>query len=339
MLHGVSRLDYAGLGDDGYAQFPDWTMAEQKSSLLHDLRVLCHTAQRRYPLEGDDLLPWVGRFRLQLIGGIVNPPSHPVHMKRYETPMPSMELDWKDCNFRLTLAWKNERVLKDEPEIEMIEVAGPAMSGPPHAETGCKLCFGCTLFFSGPKEGESVEKDTGLDFVNVDGSSIRKPPSEDNVTKFSSADLKDLGRKTGIPFGELSQALGNIASWRIHNGLLQRLVFSKASGVQEWMTCVPDGDWRSFEWNGVKRRITLRRYILIMFHCTPVGPHKGRTRTAESIQEAGLWWDGLVKEVTNFVRHCLVCASEKEHPLITGHQRIRDYDGPFRFLMIDFVGL
>ena len=167
--------------------------------------------------------------------------------------------------------------------------------------------------------------------MNVDGSSIRKPPAEDNVTKFSNGDLKDLSRRTGIPFGEYAQALGNIASWRIHNGLLQRLVFSKASGVQEWMTCVPDGDWRSFEWNGVKRRITLRRYILILFHCTPLGPHKGRTRTAESIQEAGLWWDGLVKEVTNFVRHCLVCASEKEHPLITGHQRIRDYDGPFRY--------
>ena len=28
LLHGVSRLNYAGLGDDSYAQFPDWTMAE-----------------------------------------------------------------------------------------------------------------------------------------------------------------------------------------------------------------------------------------------------------------------------------------------------------------------
>ena len=95
--------------------------------------------------------------------------------------MPSMDLDWKDCSFRLTLAWKNERVLKDEPELEMIEVAGPAISGSPHAKTGCSLCFGCTLFFSGRKEGEPVENDTGLDFVNVDGSSIRKPPSEDNI--------------------------------------------------------------------------------------------------------------------------------------------------------------
>ena len=99
LLHGVSRLNYAGLGDDSYAQFPDWTMAEQKDALLHDLRTLCHTAQRRYPLEGDDLLPWVGRFRLQLIGGIVNPPSHPVHLQRFETPMPSMDLDWKIVAF------------------------------------------------------------------------------------------------------------------------------------------------------------------------------------------------------------------------------------------------
>ena len=43
-------------------------------------------------------------------------------------------------------------------------------------------------------------------------------------------------------------------------------------------------------------------------------------------------------EVANFIRTCLVCQAQKSTPLISGHQRSREYDGPFRMLQIDFVG-
>ena len=33
-----------------------------------------------------------------------------------------------------------------------------------------------------------------------------------------------------------------------------------------------------------------------------------------------------------------ISTSEKSIPLVTGHQRTREYDGPFRYLIIDFVG-
>ena len=46
----------------------------------------------------------------------------------------------------------------------------------------------------------------------------------------------------------------------------------------------------------------------------------------------------MYKDVALLVRHCLHCAGNKGKPLVVGHQRSREYDGPFRYLIIDFVG-
>ena len=51
-----------------------------------------------------------------------------------------------------------------------------------------------------------------------------------------------------------------------------------------------------------------------------------------------MWWSTLYKDVGMVVRHCLLCACNKGKPMVTGHQRSREYDGPFRYLLIDFVG-
>ena len=44
------------------------------------------------------------------------------------------------------------------------------------------------------------------------------------------------------------------------------------------------------------------------------------------------------RDIENVVRHCLVCSNTKGHVLVTGHQRSREYDGPFRYLIVDYVG-
>ena len=75
-----------------------------------------------------------------------------------------------------------------------------------------------------------------------------------------------------------------------------------------------------------------------MFHHTAYGPHKDRDRTMSAIVDAGLWWPTLYRDVESVVRHCLVCINVKGKTLITGHQRSREYDGPFRYLIMDFVG-
>ena len=67
----------------------------------------------------------------------------------------------------------------------------------------------------------------------------------------------------------------------------------------------------------------------MIFHNTAMGPHRDRDRTVMAIQEAGCWWQNVYTDVSTFVRACLVCAAAKSRPLVTGHQRSRDYDGPF----------
>ena len=69
-----------------------------------------------------------------------------------------------------------------------------------------------------------------------------------------------------------------------------------------------------------------------------MGPHRSRDRTMQAIIDGGLWWQKLFADVQGAVRGCIVCASEKTQPLVSGHQRSREYDGPFRYLIIDFIG-
>ena len=84
--------------------------------------------------------------------------------------------------------------------------------------------------------------------------------------------------------------------------------------------------------------MSLRQYVVVMFHCTPLGPHRSRDRTLGAITDAGLWWSSMYQDVQGAVRGCLICSSEKTTPLVSGQQRSREYDGPFRYLIIDFVG-
>ena len=86
------------------------------------------------------------------------------------------------------------------------------------------------------------------------------------------------------------------------------------------------------------RRLTLRRYLIVLFHNTPAGVHMGRDRTVQALLDVGMWWPQLYNDVQDVVRTCLICRSEKGQQLITGHQRSRDYDGPFRYLIVDYGG-
>ena len=137
---------------------------------------------------------------------------------------------------------------------------------------------------------------------------------------------------------KLHEAYGEIKKYRLKGGLLQRLVYTRSSGDFDYLTVVPAGNWLTYEHSGKPQRMTLRRHVVMMFHFTPHGPHLGRDRTVHAILDAELWWQNLYKDVQALCRTCLVCQSQKNAPLITGHQRSREYDGPFRYLVIDFVG-
>ena len=79
----------------------------------------------------------------------------------------------------------------------------------------------------------------------------------------------------------------------------------------KYHTYVPSGDWKTVHSGAATFRMTLRRYVIMMFHETPMGPHRGRDSTVDSIQDAGVWWPTLYTDVSAYVRSCLICASTK----------------------------
>ena len=157
-------------------------------------------------------------------------------------------------------------------------------------------------------------------------------------SKFGDSDLTELSRRSGISKSKLQEALGTIKLYRLKDGLLQRSTLMRSTGSHEFLTVIPEGDWRAVEYGGATRRLSLRRHVIHTFHLTPMGPHRGRDKTFQAIMDAGCWWNRLYQDVQDYVRHCVICRSINDSPLVTGHQRSREYDGPFRYLLIDFVG-
>ena len=76
---------------------------------------------------------------------------------------------------------------------------------------------------------------------------------------------------TGISLTKFEEAWGGLRHYRLYQGLLQCRVFVRSSGLFEWLTVIPEGDWRTVEFAGAPRRLSLRRYVLLVFHTTPMG--------------------------------------------------------------------
>ena len=346
LLHGASRLSLDGLGAH---TLPVWVDEDHRLDLYNDLATIASSSDNRRTLAADELRTLAARIKLDILGIIVDPVRRE-SMRRFATPEAGTDLEWQNVSFRVTLAWEKhpsppEGGLSKTLVLDKYEVGGAALAGPAHASTSLiGPNFGCTLFLGLSKDSQSVSVSRPtFDFVDISGSDVKeqidaKTPQSGFGPRFGDTELKELSRKTGLEFVKLRQALGSIAEFRLSGGLLQRLVYSRSLGAFDWLTVVPEGPWRTVEFNGVKRRLSLRRYVILIFHCTPVGPHRDRERTIDAIQDAGLWWSTLYKEVQALLRHCLICASNKARPLVTGHQRSREYDGPFRFLIIDYVG-
>ena len=92
------------------------------------------------------------------------------------------------------------------------------------------------------------------------------------------------------------------------------------------------------EFAGAMRRCSLRRQIVIAYHCAPLAGHRSRDKTYQAILDAGLFWPGLRQSVDSLIKQCLQCKLTKGTPIKTALQRSRESDGPFRVIIIDFVG-
>ena len=204
-----------------------------------------------------------------------------------------------------------------------------------------KVTCTITLYFGMPAE-KTVDSRPTFDFIQVSGRDLienqNKLATSGYGALYGVKDLSEMHRRTGITMERLKEAVGTLKDYRLHGGLLQRLWYSRGTGTWEYLTVIPEGNWRTVPFGTTNRKLSLRRYIILVFHNTAMGPHRGRERTFQAIIDAGCWWPSLYRDVQATVRSCPVCRTAKDHTLVTGHQRSRDYDGPFRYLVIDYVG-
>ena len=89
---------------------------------------------------------------------------------------------------------------------------------------------------------------------------------------------------------------------------------------------------------GQQMSLNLRRYVVMVYHVTQFCGHRDRDGTIGALMDSGLWWSNMYDTVNTVIKHCWICIAAKSRPIVTGLMRSRDYDGPFRYLIIDFIG-
>jgi len=251
------------------------------------------------------------------------------NLKRQRTGS-QLGLEWSTTKWRLTLGYSTEL----EKVYEVFEPAGMAMIGSPSAWLEHPLKHSFTLYFGDLAKVPqgAPEQYLGQIGFNIDGVDLV------DATILSSVDIPAVSHRTGLPLKELNEAYAMIDVYRFNAGLLQRRLFSKTDGVFSWHTVVPYSPFRAVPFAGRKHRCDLRRYVVLTYHITPMSGHRGRDKTLEAIMTSGLWWSDMGSTVNQVVSNCWECRKEKAVPYVSGLQRSRDYDGPFRYLIIDFVG-
>ena len=152
------------------------------------------------------------------------------------------------------------------------------------------------------------------------------------------SDLPRIHQVTGVSIVELRTAWPTLVEHRMHYGLLQRHRYNHQTGFHEWFTVVPEGGWKSVTWQGKTRRYSLRKYIVMLFHDSGFGGHRDRDHTHAAIFDAGLFWTTMKVDIDGHIRACQTCRWAKGRTLVTGLMRSREMEGPFRVLIIDFVG-
>jgi hypothetical protein len=153
-------------------------------------------------------------------------------------------------------------------------------------------------------------------------------------------DIKIVERELAAVLNSVEKARGAIAArhdYRLRDGLLQIRQFDGTVGRKEWYTLVPDGVWKANEEAGRYRPMTLRKRVLILFHHTYFGAHRGVEGTLQAVRDAGLYWKAMRYDMNQVMKACNLCTPDNAEQLVTGAMRTRDLYGPFRELEIDYI--
>ena len=125
-------------------------------------------------------------------------------------------------------------------------------------------------------------------------------------------------------------------NYTVVDGLLSRRIRRKHGDVYS-VPVIPDGGVRAVEFNGQKRILTWRNWILHLLHNTAAGAHIGDEKLEERVMEVA-WWPGLNKDCAEWTRKCVVCKAVKGQPIGSAWWRSERYTAPFRVLQMDLIG-
>ena len=79
------------------------------------------------------------------------------------------------------------------------------------------------------------------------------------------------------------------------------------------------------------------QYDLIACHESPIGMHRGRDATKNTLSQ-DFYWRNMHKHIKNWVRRCPQCIRFKATQPAHGPMQLRLYQHPFHTLGVDFVG-
>ena len=101
------------------------------------------------------------------------------------------------------------------------------------------------------------------------------------------------------------QVVQDVGDYEIQDGLLAKKV-RLSSGQYHYVPVIPSGGARAITWNGQKRMLTWKHWILHILHNTTAGGHVGEHALEQRVLEIG-WWKRLGRDCHSWCMRCAVC--------------------------------
>ena len=119
--------------------------------------------------------------------------------------------------------------------------------------------------------------------------------------------------------------------------MICRRVLTLDNGEMALRLVMPEGGARAVVWNGAKRSLSYRNFVLYVLHNTSAG-HHGDWHQLEAKVKEHAWWPGLADDCRRWCKRCHTCRSVKATARRSSAWRSERYTAPMRCLAIDLVG-
>ena len=136
--------------------------------------------------------------------------------------------------------------------------------------------------------------------------------------------------------GTAELVVKDVVNYEMVQGLLGRKVRSP-DGYTIVVPVIPMGGACAINWNGKRRVLDWRSWILHVLHNSTAGGHVAMPALAQRVMEVA-WWPRLSRDCEAWTRKCVTCRVIKGQPHGSASWRSERYTSPFRVLQVDLVG-